>query len=165
MPCATHVLQCLAFRAASCQLAFQHGATCVQLCTVSLLVRCLRTAQASSCTHRVWSRIATRPCPYAHAATRACRGRLPNALGHTRQQSTRVSLSNVRGSIVVSISACHAEDPGSIPGRGDLLLFVWSICVAKFIPIAIVFRGVSGLSRLTGANWSHAGLNRGPYGY
>ncbi len=27
----------------------------------------------------------------------------------------------VRGSIVVSISACHAEDPGSIPGRG-----VWS---------------------------------------
>ena len=25
---------------------------------------------------------------------------------------------NVRGSIVVSISACHAEDPGSIPGRG-----------------------------------------------
>ena len=25
----------------------------------------------------------------------------------------------IRGSIVVSISACHAEDPGSIPGRGD----------------------------------------------
>ena len=24
----------------------------------------------------------------------------------------------MRGSIVVSISACHAEDPGSIPGRG-----------------------------------------------
>ena len=24
----------------------------------------------------------------------------------------------LRGSIVVSISACHAEDPGSIPGRG-----------------------------------------------
>ena len=24
----------------------------------------------------------------------------------------------IRGSIVVSISACHAEDPGSIPGRG-----------------------------------------------
>ena len=23
----------------------------------------------------------------------------------------------IRGSIVVSISACHAEDPGSIPGR------------------------------------------------
>ena len=26
---------------------------------------------------------------------------------------------SIRGSIVVSISACHAEDPGSIPGRGD----------------------------------------------
>ena len=26
----------------------------------------------------------------------------------------------IRGSIVVSISACHAEDPGSIPGRGVL---------------------------------------------
>ena len=24
----------------------------------------------------------------------------------------------IRGSLVVSISACHAEDPGSIPGRG-----------------------------------------------
>ena len=24
----------------------------------------------------------------------------------------------IRGSIVASISACHAEDPGSIPGRG-----------------------------------------------
>ena len=27
----------------------------------------------------------------------------------------------IRGSIVVSISACHAEDPGSIPGRGGFL--------------------------------------------
>ena len=26
----------------------------------------------------------------------------------------------ILGSIVVSISACHAEDPGSIPGRGVL---------------------------------------------
>uniref|UniRef100_A0A5S6R0B7 Reverse transcriptase domain-containing protein n=1 Tax=Trichuris muris TaxID=70415 RepID=A0A5S6R0B7_TRIMR len=26
---------------------------------------------------------------------------------------------NVHGSIVVSIPACHASDPGSIPGRGD----------------------------------------------
>ena len=25
----------------------------------------------------------------------------------------------IRGSIVVSISACHADDPGSILGRGD----------------------------------------------
>ena len=28
------------------------------------------------------------------------------------------------GSIVVSISACHAEDPGSIPGRGALFIFL-----------------------------------------
>ncbi len=28
----------------------------------------------------------------------------------------------VRVSIVVSISACHADDPGSIPGRGTLFL-------------------------------------------
>ena len=25
---------------------------------------------------------------------------------------------SIRDSIVVSISACHADDPGSIPGRG-----------------------------------------------
>ena len=29
-----------------------------------------------------------------------------------------VSAAQIRDSIVVSISACHAEDPGSIPGRG-----------------------------------------------
>ena len=28
-----------------------------------------------------------------------------------------------RDSIVVSISACHADDPGSIPGRGVFFLF------------------------------------------
>ena len=26
---------------------------------------------------------------------------------------------SIRGSIVASIPACHAGDPGSIPGRGD----------------------------------------------
>ena len=30
----------------------------------------------------------------------------------------------IRGSIVVSISACHAEDPGAIPGCG-----VWGLAV------------------------------------
>ena len=30
------------------------------------------------------------------------------------------AIPEVRGSIVVSISACHAEDPGSIPGGGVL---------------------------------------------
>ena len=29
-----------------------------------------------------------------------------------------IALPSIRDSIVVSISACHAEDPGSIPGRG-----------------------------------------------
>ena len=28
---------------------------------------------------------------------------------------------SIRGSIVASIPACHAGDPGSIPGRGDFL--------------------------------------------
>ena len=32
----------------------------------------------------------------------------------------------VLGSIVVSISACHAEDPGSIPGRGVQYFFFFS---------------------------------------
>ena len=32
--------------------------------------------------------------------------------------------SRIRDSIVVSISACHAEDPGSIPGRGIYFFFV-----------------------------------------
>ena len=30
----------------------------------------------------------------------------------------------IRGSIVVSISACHADDPGSIPGRGVFRLHI-----------------------------------------
>jgi hypothetical protein len=30
--------------------------------------------------------------------------------------------SQIRDSIVVSISACHADDPGSIPGRGVLCM-------------------------------------------
>ena len=30
----------------------------------------------------------------------------------------------IRDSIVVSISACHADDPGSIPGRGAFLLLL-----------------------------------------
>ena len=32
-------------------------------------------------------------------------------------------LQEILDSIVVSISACHAEDPGSIPGRGVLTFF------------------------------------------
>ena len=33
-----------------------------------------------------------------------------------------VLLTYLRDSIVVSISACHADDPGSIPGRGGFSL-------------------------------------------
>ena len=32
----------------------------------------------------------------------------------------------IRGSIVVSISGCHVEDPGSIPGRGVCVYLVWA---------------------------------------
>ena len=37
----------------------------------------------------------------------------------------------IRDSIVVSISACHADDPGSIPGRGVFLLGLKS-CVGSY---------------------------------
>ena len=36
----------------------------------------------------------------------------------------------IRGSIVVSISACHAEDPGSIPGRG-VYCSVWLLAPSR----------------------------------
>ena len=36
----------------------------------------------------------------------------------TLGQDKTVRQVQIRGSIVVSISACHADDPGSIPGRG-----------------------------------------------
>ena len=39
-----------------------------------------------------------------------------------QQQPCLKSDAHIRGSIVASISARHAEDPGSIPGRGDLAL-------------------------------------------
>ena len=45
-----------------------------------------------------------------------------SALGSTQASfalsPARYSRCKIRGSIVVSISACHAEDPGSIPGCG-----------------------------------------------
>ena len=43
-----------------------------------------------------------------HSVSRAC-----GVVGASAKRRLQV-----RGSIVVSISACHAEDPGSIPGRG-----------------------------------------------
>ena len=50
------------------------------------------------------------------------------ARGSTRKQiivKYAPHYNHIRGSIVVSISACHAEDLGSIPGRG-----VWSYLLA-----------------------------------
>jgi hypothetical protein len=44
--------------------------------------------------------------------------------------SQSTTLGKIRGSIVVSIPACHAGDPGSIPGLGVLLCF-WSKCNKK----------------------------------
>ena len=35
-----------------------------------------------------------------------------------RNEHHKLKVPNIRDSIVVSISACHAADPGSIPGRG-----------------------------------------------
>ena len=36
---------------------------------------------------------------------------------------------HIRDSIVVSISACHADDPGSIPGRGVFDIIYFDFCV------------------------------------
>ena len=40
---------------------------------------------------------------------------------HVLVKQPMIQCCKLRGSIVVSISACHAEDPGSIPGRGAFL--------------------------------------------
>ena len=45
----------------------------------------------------------------------------------------------LRDSIVVSISACHADDPGSIPGRG-VKVFVLHILV-WLLRLVLNFRG------------------------
>ena len=42
-----------------------------------------------------------------------------------RVDTLLMSNSQIRGSIVVSISACHAEGPGSIPGRGGPRALRW----------------------------------------
>ena len=46
------------------------------------------------------------------------------------------TLFKFRGSIVVSISACHAEDPGSIPGRGVLCNHTWAD-YPLFLPLSL----------------------------
>ena len=52
----------------------------------------------------------------------------------------------IRGSIVVSISACHAEDPGSIPGRGVLFVLLSDIYGVPTWPRAKTKSGVHALT-------------------
>ena len=54
-------------------------------------------------------------------------------------------LFRIRGSIVVSISACHAEDPGSIPGGGVFQLF--GVAGRRSSPNQVL-RGAAGPSGL-----------------
>ena len=44
----------------------------------------------------------------------------------------------IRCSIVVSISACHAEDPGSIPGGGVLMSHMLGDLIPRFICFDLV---------------------------
>ena len=46
--------------------------------------------------------------------------RVPMTAVHFLELDMDAKDCNIRDSIVVSICACHAEDPGSIPGRGVL---------------------------------------------
>ena len=50
---------------------------------------------------------------------------------------------SVLGSIVVSISACHAEDRGSIPRRGEFFFGSWFPCDM----IAILHTGLQSICR------------------
>ena len=55
----------------------------------------------------------------------------------------RLSTCAVLGSIVVSISACHAEDPGSIPGRGvQTFLFFFIIVFFFFLFLSLSLSAV-----------------------
>ena len=62
---------------------------------------------------------------YSSCSTVSARGRFCFA------DVQKVEGSPIRDSIVVSISACHADDPGSIPGRGVFLLGLKS-CVGGY---------------------------------
>ena len=59
----------------------------------------------------------------------------------------------IRGSIVVSISACHADDPGSIPGRGVFQLkSKETIWMQRHVRASFFGGFESGLFHLTHAN-------------
>ena len=48
--------------------------------------------------------------------------------------------SHLRVSIVVSISACHADDPGSIPGRGTFSCVVLG-AIGTLLELSVKFGG------------------------
>ena len=52
-------------------------------------------------------------------------------------------IQEVLDSIVVSISACHAEDPGSIPGRGVRFFFFSLPSIDLFLLVVFIFWCVS----------------------
>ena len=63
---------------------------------------------------------------------------------------------HIRGSIVVSISACHADDPGSIPGRGVGTLTPCACGVAAMICSALTRPGLEpGISGSGGRRLIH----------
>ena len=68
------------------------------VCFRSFTAACNRAAASSSLTHQ------------------GPRALTPGMFGQTHG----TSFMYIRGSIVVSTSACHAEDPGSIPDRGGV---------------------------------------------
>ena len=69
---------------------------------------------------------------------------------------------NFRDSIVVSISACHAEDPGSIPGRGISALhgtsLRWLRCGATPVDFWLEERSCA----LAWLSWQGLGRGRHP---
>ena len=58
------------------------------------------------------------PWPCSELAT--CGQAVEVTCAASEDNDLAMSIAQIRGSIVVSIPACHAEDPGSIPGRGVL---------------------------------------------
>ena len=63
---------------------------------------------------------------------------------------------HIRGSIVVSISACHADDPGSIPGRGVGTLTPCACGVAAMICSVLTRPGLEpGISGSGGRRLIH----------
>jgi hypothetical protein len=48
--------------------------------------------------------------------------------------------------LVVMISACHADGPGSIPGEGDFFFFFFFFCFVLFVVVVIFFDNTRSLN-------------------